>query len=237
MSNLKPELDNLAVQVGLTPIDNYGMFRGVQDECYMDFRAVLDSKPGYVSTFEGLDFDSDNIRTQSFTVIDEMPVAVMTLVTIPKKIVASQRYFKVNPDNTEVWLLDYKGMVEVDDLPNFLIVPGWTFIKPEIRNTMALKGYHFMKNIIDATIKLAPEGTWIEAVAQSYGNRYKYDVTKLEVGCVYVQDDLAFPISEIGINQPGSTSSVKFANHLGLSKVENVGSARSLGPVFLRRVK
>lgn len=237
MSNLKPELDNDAMKVGLTPIDSYGRFRGVQDECYMDFRAVIDSKPNFVSTFEGLDFDPNNIRTQAFALIDEMPVAVMTLVTVPEKIVANQRYFKVNPDSSSLRLLDFKGITEEEELPRFLIVPGWTFIKPEMRNVMALKGYHFMNDIITTAIDVAPEGTWIEAVAQGYGNKYKYDVTNMEIGCDYGQEELSFPISDVGVNWPGSTSSVKFANHLGLYKVEKVGSARSLGPVFVKRVK
>jgi hypothetical protein len=89
--------------------------------------------------------------------------------------------------------------------------------------------------------ELAPSNTWTEVVAQGqWPISRKNEIDELiekGVGSYISEDKLPFDMNLIGVNNSGSSSSVKMAIHTGMNMIKNVGSALTLGPVFSKKIK
>jgi hypothetical protein len=207
----------------------------------IDYRAKIEPEPGYGSVFEGLDFDSERLRSQSFALYDQeknRPVGIMTAIVAPKIWVSNQRYFKRESGGARI--SDFKAITG-HDLPDFLIIPAWTKVVPEHLGHFAIPGFRAFRRMMGLIQDKAPENTWMEAIAQGEWPVARRDelakLTDQGVGAYIPQEDLPFSLDQIGKNNKGSSSSVKMAPVMGLKRIDGLGSSVSLGPSFAKRVK
>jgi hypothetical protein len=110
----------------LLPVDSHHILSMIQISPLkrLDSRAKVVSEPGYTSVFEGIDFDPENLRSQSFVLLNrekQEPVAVMCLVVAPKGWIEHQRYFQRT--ETGVIVRDF-SYISNESLPDFLIIPA-----------------------------------------------------------------------------------------------------------------
>ena len=206
----------------------------------LDSRSKPKAEPGIESVFKGLAFDNDNVRTQATAIYhDETPIALMTQVIAPNSYVAAQRYFERM--NGAIAIRDFQ-VVGKQSIADFLVVPGWTILDPRYRlpKTLIRPAFDTFLQILDLIKDNAPLNTYIETVAQGkYPTSKRNDlleIAKKPVGSVISEDLLPFRVDLIGQNDEGSKASVNMAKRIGLSRVENVGSSRSLGPVFIKKL-
>ncbi len=205
----------------------------------LDYRAVLESRPGIASTAEGIAFDPENVRSQSFAVYEgENPVGVMSIVVAPKVWLAKQRYFKKEADGVTV--LDAHAIYG-PELPDFCIIPAWTKVLDSHRGLLAHPGFSAMKDVIEILESSAPPSTWMEVAAGGLlpqSERAKlHELISLSAGSIVKNEELPFDINIFGQPSNDSLSTVKMAKLLGLSKVEEVGYSVNLGPVFTKKVR
>jgi len=63
---------------------------------YIDYRAKTEKEDGFAPVFDGLAFDSENVRSQAIALYEgDEPVGVMTQIIAPRKWVEKQRYFEI----------------------------------------------------------------------------------------------------------------------------------------------
>lgn len=203
-------------------------------ELAMDFRTKINPEDGYASVFDGLDFDPGNVRSHAFYIESAgEPIGVISFVIAPARWIEEQRYV-INQQGTFI-LTNFNHVNGLDQTPPFLIIPGLAVVKTQYRTDFAIPGFRFFNQVMDEVQCNAPDGTFCEANA-----RGKVDLEQtrflLEYNVGQEIDPSLLPMNELGVNYPGSSSSVKMAKLLGLTQIENVGSARTLGPVFVKKV-
>jgi hypothetical protein len=206
----------------------------------IDYRAKINPENGFASMFEGLAFDPQRLRSQSFAIINEetnKPVGTITAIIAPKPWISTQRYFMREENGVRV--RDFKA-VSGDKLPEFVIIPAWTKVVSEYLGHFAIPGFHAFKKMMEFIQQGAPKNTWMESIAQGEWPVDRRDeLTKLTdqgVGTFIATSELPFTLDLIGKNSRGSSSSAKMAPIMGLSKINNLGSSVSLGPSFAKRV-
>ena len=205
----------------------------------LDYRAVLESRPGISSTAEGIAFDPENVRSQTFAIYEgENPVGVMSVVVAPKVWLAKRRYFKKEAEG--VMVVDAHAVYGLE-LPDFCIIPAWTKVLDSHRGLLAHPGFSAIKDVIEILESSAPPGTWMEIAAggllpQSEMGKV-HELTSLSAGSIIKNEELPFDINIFGQASNDSLSTVKMAKLLGLSKVEEVGYSVNLGPVFVKKVR
>lgn len=206
----------------------------------LDYRAKLDDEPGIASTFRGLAFDSENIRTQSTAIYEgDKPIGLMTMAIVPKPWIDKQRYFQAVDEGIVV--RDFKA-VSIGRGADFLIVPAWTILDPRYRYPKSIirPGFQAFMKSMEVVQSSAPEDTYIEAVAM--GNFPRPRIAELQVidskqlGTFVPWSELPFPREMLAVNAESSMASVSMAQRMGLSRIERVASSRSLGPVFAKEV-
>lgn len=220
---------------GLYPVVDSTAYSLVKKTLGMDVR-VRDMAGGeFASVFDGLAFDGDKVRTQAFSVFKEgVPVGLITMAIVPSFYIDQQRYLLKEEDGIRI--CDFKT-INHGEKPDFLVVPAFTKVDPEYLLKFAIPGFRAICKILQIIKKSAPQNTWIEIIAQGqlYGverDRLNQLVKLRGLGSLIGQEDLQFPLSQIGKNNEGSSSSVKLARLLGMRKVPNVGYCSNLGPVF-----
>ncbi|MEI6850829.1 MAG: hypothetical protein WCK26_02585 [Candidatus Saccharibacteria bacterium] len=206
----------------------------------VDYRVVENSEPGITSVFDRIAFDPKNVRTQSFAIYEgDKPVGSMSFIIEPKSwIVENERYFQKRGEG--VIVLDAHA-VSGPELPEFYITPGWTKVSDSHRGSLALPGFRAFMSVMEVLEDSAPEGTWIEAVAQGQlpydANNEAVNLSKSEVGTVIPFNELPFDMSLFGLSSEGSASTVKMAKSLGLNEIMDICSPSTLGPVFAKKIK
>lgn len=205
-----------------------------------DFRVTGESKPGIASVFDRIAFDPENLRSQSFAIYEgEKPVGSMSFIIEPKSwIVQNERYFQKSDEGVKV--LDAHA-VTGSELPEFYITPGWTKVADSHRGLLAIPGFHAFKDVMEILERSAPEGTWIEVVAQGQlpyeTNGKAVELSKSEVGTIIPFDQFPFDFSLFGLSGEGSVSTVKMARLLGLNEIKDICSPSTLGPVFAKKIR
>jgi len=204
-----------------------------------DYRVTAESKSGTASVFDRIAFDPENVRSQSFAICEgEKAVGSMSFIVEPKSwITANERYFQKSDEG--IIILDAHA-VTGSELPEFYITPGWTKVLDSHRGLLALPGFKAFMNVMEVLEESAPEGTWIETVAQGqlpYETSGKaVGLSKNEVGTVIPFDEFPFDVGLFGLCSEGSASTVKTARLLGLSEVKGICSPSTLGPVFAKKI-
>lgn len=222
---------NFGKEYNIVRVDNKEKFNLVKESLGMDTRARIEQEEGTSPVFEGLDFDSENIRTQAYYLENEgKPVAVITFVITPEKLMTEERYFIKRGGGVEI--CDFKTLA--NEVPKFTISPAWTKVDDKHRAKFALPGFKMIKEVLETVEEKAPEGSWIETSAQGKGRFYDYMI-KNEVGNVIPNNELPFDINDFGLPTKGSVSTVKMAQVLEIPQFENVGSD-TLGPVFAKKI-
>jgi len=205
----------------------------------IDYRVLLEAGNGVSSVSEGLAFDSENVRSQSYIIYEnEKPIGSMSFLVAPKKWIQRQRYFQKNDDG--IGIADARA-VTGSDFPDFYIIPGWAQVLDSHRGHLAISGFRAFSNAIKTIEEAAPEGTWMEAVAEGqlpYEYRGKsMQLARAGIGAVISYEKFPFDVNIMGLNSAGSASTVKMARSLGLAEAKNVYSPSTLGPVFAKRVR
>jgi len=204
-----------------------------------DYRVKAEPEEGIASTFEGVAFDPEKLRSQSFAIYEqEKPVGVMSLVIAPKPWIEQQRYYKKEDDGVRV--VD-AHTITAQDIPDFYIIPGWTQVTPSHKGKFAARGFSMFKKAIELIQSNAPKNTWMEVTAQGRLDRQKRKASisfaREKHDKFIPKDELPFDIETIGEIAPGSSSTAKMARLMGLERVEDVGSDSTLGPIFAKKVK
>jgi hypothetical protein len=240
---------NFGDGIEVVPVKNIETIAELKEaQIGLDFRAQAESDENTSSVFEGLAFDPEHLRCQSFalyTTVEgkRVPIATASIVITPKKIVGAQRYF----EQTEmgIYIQDFTKVAEAvgekPEIPNYTVSPAWTKVGSDYRGKFALAGVRVITGILEKIRALAPEGTFLEISAQG-----KLPIEKREEMAKFVasqpldtlipKEELPFDLSLFGQNTEGSNSTVKFANFLNVKKVENFADDMTLGPVFASKV-
>ena len=207
----------------------------------LDYRAKMVPEPGFASVFDGLAFDPENVRTQSFALLarkEKEPVGVMSAVIAPQSWILNQRYFQRATDGVRI--CDF-STISNDKIPEYLIIPAWTKVVPDHLVHFAIPGFRAFHKVMAVLQESAPENTWMEAIAQGEWpmsrNEEMLQLLDRGLGAYIDQAELPFQLEQVGKNNKGSLSSVKMAPLMGLQRIGRLGSARTLGPVFAKRVK
>ena len=218
------------------PVTKEEEYNRVKNALSMDYRAKKYPESGYASVFEGLEFDSKQLRSQAFYIAtpDGEPIGVTTFVITPQNLIEQQRY--IIKKNSKFFITDFKEVNKINETPKYLIVPAWTTVKPEYKNVFSRSGIRFLTNVINKVLDNAPKNTYIEVTAQGKVSHEETDfLLQYQLGRE-IRPSL-IPTQYFCINDRGSSSSVKIAEFLGLQRIPNVASARSLGPVFVKQVQ
>lgn len=230
---LVEKIDSLIVK-----IDSPEKYKAVSEAGLgMDYRAKEEEGNGVASVFEGLDFDSENLRTQSYLLEKESEVvAVITFAIAPKKWIEGQRYFRKVEGGVEV--CDFKMVA--GDLPEFLIIPAWTKVIPKYRGKFAWSGFKLFDNVLKTIQEESLENTWIEVVAMGTDNHQEETrglSRNTPVGTFLREDQLPFSLDKIGVSAESASSTGKMATLLKIPLIPNIGSAGTLGPVYAKSIK
>ena len=206
---------------------------------YIDYRAKTEKEDGFAPVFDGLAFDSENVRSQAIALYEgDEPVGVMTQIIAPRKWVEKQRYFEIRENG--IYVRNFE-IVSKNGLPDFMIIPAWTKVTSKHSLHFAIPGFRAFQDAMSQIVKSAPENTWMEAIARGQfpSDRRNELLTIAErgVGTFVSKEELPFEISMIGKNDNGSSSSVKMARVMGLEQIQISGSAISLGPVFAKKLR
>lgn len=206
----------------------------------LDYRAKINPEPGFSSTFEGLAFDPDHIRTQSTAIYDkEKPIGLMTHVIAPRKWIEQQRYFERVDGGIRI--RDFRA-VSNSGMADFMVIPGWTILDTDYRfpRKIIRPGFAAFNKIMDMIQASAPKNTYVEAVAMGRfppSERQKLlDIATLDLDTFVPSKELPFELDMIGLNADGSMASVNMAERMGLNRVVGLGASRSLGPVFVKQL-
>lgn len=209
--------------------EQYAIVKGILG---VDQRATLYEDDRSCSVLQGLSFDSDRSTSQMTVLLDQVgnPIAVTTFILTPKMNVLDQRYVRVMPSGLQI--VDYECIN--GGVPDYLLIPGWTFVEPEFRTQYAVAGLRYIKEVLDIVKMNAPSTTGIEVVPK--GTKPTCEVAALlGLDCgSYIESTIIRP-DDVGLFDGDSTSSDKFAKHLGLRRLEgigNLGGMFSLGPVY-----
>lgn len=207
----------------------------------LDYRAITENRDGYKTVFEGLEFDKENVRTQSFSIYEgEKPIAVMSIAIAPKSWIKKQKYIKNNGD--ELIVFDYKNITNNEHEPDFFVIPAMTKVIDSHRTKLAISGFNAIKKIFEVLAEKAPQNTYMEVIAQGKLEYEKWKelenfLSDKKAGTIINKRDFPFDPNLVGKNSTGSSSTVKMARLLGLTEVENIGSVKTLGPVFIKKLK
>lgn len=206
----------------------------------LDYRAKINPEPGFASTFEGLAFDPDHIRTQSTAIFDkDKPIGLMTHVIAPRKWIEQQRYFERVDGGIRV--RDFKA-VSNNGIADFMVIPGWTILDSDYRfpRKIIRPGFTAFNKIMEMIQASAPKNTYVEAVAMGRypaSERQKLlDIAARDLDTFVPLEELPFELDMIGLNADGSMASVYMAERMGLKRVAGLGASRSLGPVFVKQL-
>lgn len=205
----------------------------------VDYRAKTETEDDFAPVFDGLAYDSENVRSQAIALYEgDEPVGVMTQVIAPRKWIEKQRYFE--REQNGIYVRNFKT-VSRNGLPDFMIIPAWTKVIQKHLLRFAIPGFRAFRNAMSQIVESAPENTWMEAIAQGqfpFDQREKLLViAERDVGTFVPKGELPFKMSLIGKNNNGSSSSVKMSRVMGLRQIQNIGSAMSLGPVFAKKLR
>ncbi|MFA6476584.1 MAG: hypothetical protein WCV68_04230 [Candidatus Paceibacterota bacterium] len=215
---------------------------------FIDMRAKEKEGGGYGSVFDGLAFDPENLRCQSFALYKEIEgkrvaIATMSIIIIPEKLLAYDRFIEKTAEG--VFIRDFsdlnKAVGEEPSLPSYVIYPAWTKVADSFRGKFAVPGLKTFKQILEKLEELAPARTFIEVIAQgrlSWEERKEMGkiIDSHEEGDFIPYSKFPFDTSTIGANIEGSNSTVKFACFMGMSEVKNFSDDDTLGPVFIKKV-
>lgn len=224
----------------IVPVDSRDILSQLNDaKIGLDYRVKAEPEEGFASTFEGLAFDPEKLRSQSFAIYEQdKPVGVMSLVIAPKPWIEEQRYYK--KENNGVRVVD-AHTITGGDLPDFYFIPAWTKVVLSHKGKFAIRGFGVFSKAIDLVQKNAPKNTWMEVTAQG-----RLDPQKREASISLAQEkydkfipknELPFDIETIGEIAPESSSTAKMARIMGLERIEDIGSDSTLGPIFAKKVK
>jgi hypothetical protein len=242
-SELSRNLDQIATSfsfgdgVEIKRLTNKEQFAAIKNsELGMDSRAKSEEEEGYATVFEGLDFDADRVRSQAYF-LEKMGeiIAIITFTITPKKNFTEHKFLFKNNDG--VTLCNFETVT--GEMPDFVISPSWTKVKPAYQTKFALPGFKIIKTVLEETEKIAPSNTWLDITAQGKfipkGESFK-KMYGQEIGSFTPNSELPFPIDDFGIPINGAVSTVKLANLLGVPVLKNaVGS--TLGPIYVKKIK
>jgi hypothetical protein len=243
---LAEEIYQLMVNIGfggqfkVEPVINQEAVTRIKDSSLqgLDYRSKTVFEPGFGTVFTGLAFDPENIRTQATAIYDkEKPIGLMTHVIAPRAWVSQQRYFERVDDG--IVIRDFRA-VSGNIMADYLIIPGWTILDRQYRFPRAIikPGFEAFKQIISLLKSQSPNNTFIEAAAMGKfppsQRNLLLELVNREVGTFISKSELPFELDEIGQNAEGSMASVNMAEKIGLSRIADLGSGRSLGPVFAK---
>ncbi|MFZ2038909.1 MAG: hypothetical protein WAV11_03145 [Minisyncoccia bacterium] len=245
---------NFGQNIDVIPVDNIEIFKQIKDKLGTDIRSRTDEDEKYGSIFNGLDFDLNKMRSQSFAIYDKnneekTPVGIMTFIIAPKWWAEQERYIEKVPEG--VIFRDYSDLLEKTgnsrQLPDYTIMPAWTKVDSKYLGKFALPGFRVMEKVINLLSMEAPENTFIQMVAQGTADKdllkkLKDLISVINIGQKISKEEMlatsGLDFSDlVGRNTQGSESTVKTAKHFQLDEVINYGSASSLGPVFIKKIK
>jgi len=223
--------------INIIHVDNQTKYQEVIDSGLgFDYRAKNENSDKIVSVFEGLDFDKNKIRTQSYFLKDrEKIAAIMTFAIIPQKISKEQRYFKKAEGGIEV--CDFNSLYV--DIPEFIISPAWTKVDPKYLTKFAVPGFKLFKNILQILENKSPGNTWLEVSARgTYPTRDILEkfLKEKDVGVFISNEKLPFNINMFGVASNESESTVKMARLLNIPQLQDIATT-TLGPVFSKKAR
>jgi hypothetical protein len=242
---------NFGEGIEIVPVDNPSIITDLRNtDIRIDFRARENGDENYSSVFEGLAFDPEHVRCQSFALYTDIegkrtPIGTMSFVITPRKIIEQERYLERKDDG--LYLRDFSTLSEAvgegKELPNFVISPAWTKLDDKFRGkiTVAVAGVKIVKEVWNKLKELAPQKTFSQVVAQGKlspeeNGRLKKLTSSYEPDDIIHFSNFPFDIDFVGVNSEGSAVTVNFAEHLGLKKAPNFASVNYLGPVFIGKI-
>jgi hypothetical protein len=184
-------------------------------------------------TYQDYGYDDFQVKHEQ-----DSAIGIMSIVIAPERYIANEKYFK--SDHDKLRLVSFQEAHGLSETPAYLVIPAWTIVEPQYRTRFAIPGFRAYKRMLDVIAENAPVNTYIEASAagkiEGANRRQLFELRELPIGTEFDQEYFPYDFSLLGENSPGSSSSVKLAGMLNLEKSENIGSSRSLGPVFLRKL-
>ncbi len=210
----------------------------------MDLRVRTKEENGYASVSEGLDFDSQRVRTQAFAIFartekeeEEEPIGVMTFVIAPKDWIEKQQYFLREKGSVRV--VGAKAITKGESA-DYFVIPGWTYLSPEYRHRPGLlrPGLTTFIKIMQKINEVAPPNTWVVMTPQgTYPLERSKQLRKTIIEHKDVAPWKADFTKQIGEISKGSRTTLNVAKQLGLSLKPNIGSSFSLGPVLAEKIE
>lgn len=223
--------------INIVRVDNKDKFAELSDSGLgLDYRTKSENSDKFASLFDGLAFDENRIRTQSYFLKDKEKVAaIITFAITPRKWANEQMYLKKK--NSGIEICDFSSLN--NENPEFVISPAWTKVDSEYLNKFAIPGFKLFKNVLEILENKSPQNTFLEISAR--GNYIKKGelqefLKEKGVGSFIPESELSFKLEEIGIPSKGAESTAKMARLLNIPLLPDVATT-SLGPVFVKRAK
>ncbi|MCL5970052.1 MAG: hypothetical protein M1450_00920 [Patescibacteria group bacterium] len=160
-----------------------------------DYRAKAEAENGIASVFDGLAFDPEKIRSQSFAFYEgENPVGLMSAVIAPRPWIAEQRYFK-REEGKGIRVVD-AHTISGEELPEFYIIPAWTKVLDSHRGKFAIPGFNAFKKVMQEIEGSSPTDTWMQVIAQGklpFDKRENaIELSKREIGTLIPLEEFPF---------------------------------------------
>ena len=243
LNNLSDEI-NSSIQnisfgenINIVRVDNKDKFAELSDSGLgLDYRTKSENSDKFGSVFEGLSFDENKIRTQSYFLKDKEKVAaIITFAITPRKWANEQMYIRKKDSGIEI--CDFSTLNK-ENL-EFIISPAWTKVDPEYLNKFAVPGFKLFKNVLEILENKSPQNTFLEITARgNYIKKGELQESLKEKGVVTFmsEDELPFKLDEIGVPSKGAESTAKMARLLNIPQLQDVATT-SLGPVFIKKAK
>ncbi|NMC36349.1 hypothetical protein GYA49_04865 [Candidatus Beckwithbacteria bacterium] len=241
LSNQVEKNPDLGTGIRLESIRSKASFIEAQNTgLHPGFLEKAETVVGNISITEGLDFDPNNIRTQGFLLRDEEKIiGTASFAILPRPAIGQQRYFKMSEKGLYICDFSSVGGGEVD----FIFMPSWAMLLPEYRSNtgIAIGGFRLFEKIFNIVSDNIPEGrnVWTETTARGMFEDSAFLAKLLAsklVGSFVPFSELPFKPNIVGLARQESVSTVKMARLLGITRINDLSSPFSLGPVFAKQL-
>ena len=230
-------------------VDSLEKYNELRSFCGMDYRASDQDTFCCRSTLSGLAFDSGRVTSEVFSLgRDGGPMGLMTLIIAPRIWMQRQRYIELL-SNREIVVRSFEDIYGQEP-PDYVLIPGWTYVLPEYRTSLALTGFRFFQEAKRMIVETSPGTLGIELNVQgsirtndllTYISQPGDRISGNFQGFDWMQDIISkggptiYLDQLVGAYNDNATSSIKMAEYMKLKHIPNIGnfSGRlSGGPVF-----
>lgn len=205
----------------------------------LDMRAKITHDNLYDTVFNGLSYDKRRLRSQACIIINPKSdiLAIVTFIIAPKLWIEQQRYFYLSEHTVSI---KKAAFLSNDEEADFYIIPGWTQVIPSYKGNFAISGYKAIMSVTQFLCSNSVSKTWLQIIAQGLCPKDKQKIIiELSKNENLSINESEFPtsLSNFGMNYQGSSSTVKMARLMGLTKIDHIADSLTLGPVYMKYIR